>query len=29
VRYWLSNGILTKIDYGAPFEGGSGPSAGP
>ena len=28
VRYWLSDGILTKIDYGTPFENGGGPSAG-
>lgn len=27
VRYWLRNGALTKIDYGAPFENGGGPSA--
>ena len=27
VRYWLSEGVLTRIDYGMPFEAGGGPSA--
>jgi len=26
VRYWLADGVLTKIDYGTPFENGGGPS---